>query len=884
MRASMIIAALVMAPVPALADEVRTTVQLGTGWLFHQGDLPGLPGEAASAEGWVPVSVPHTWNRVGYYLPDPERRLNREDTINRYQGVAWYSLEFTAPAGFRGKRAWFQFDAASRTAEVWLNGRRLGEHRGGFSRFRLDATDALKVGKTNRLLVKVDNTQPAVGATTADTLPLHGDFFIHGGLYRPVSLVATDPVHIDMMDAGGPGIYAATRTLSPREAEVEVRARLRNASASPARVTARFRLLDASGVAVAEQSRPVILPPASNGEVSTTLRVDKPRLWQGTADPYLHRLVVEILSPAAVLDRVEQPFGIRQFHIDPDRGFFLNGQPLKLHGVAYHQDREGKGTAVTPGEIEADVGIMREMGVNTIRLSHYQHGQVIHDLADKYGLILWDEIPLVTAWTLGNAKEASPGLKENAGQQLRELVRQNYNHPSVITWGIANEVDFGNSMPQFLVAYKDGRPPDPMPLLRELNALAKAEDPSRPTTLATCCEGRIFAPGVEVPTTAEATDLSGANRYYGWYLGKPEDLSGHLDDLRARRPRQPLSVSEYGAGGATTIHTDNVLGGPVDSRGRNQPEEYLSYVHEQNWATLSGKPYLWGTWIWNAFDFATTIRREGDAEDINTKGLVTYDRQIRKDAYYFYKANWTEAPMVHITGRRYVDRAYPVTPVKVYSNAARTELLLNGRSLGVRENCPQRTCVWDGIRLVEGANRLVARSLEAGSALEDSVEWHLGAEAARTTRIDSGALVAGAAQGRRLGSDTFFTGGEAGTIDTPAHYGSPAKRPAVAGTPDRDVAATFREGRFDYLIPLGKGRYTVTLTFMEPSAQPGARRFDVFAGNNRIIAGLDIAAAAGGPLKAITRQARVRVKDSALTLRFVPIEGQAIVSAIEITR
>ncbi|MCE7798271.1 DUF4982 domain-containing protein [Sphingobium sufflavum] len=878
--------ALAIATTTVHAQDIRTSLPLTTGWRFHQGDVPQLPAANVPATDWAEVSVPHTWNRVGYYTPNPEQHLHRADNVSKYQGVGWYRLEFTVPATFTGKRAWLQFDAASRTAEIWLNGRRLGDHQGGFSRFRLDATPALKVGKKNSLLVKVDNSLPMPGSSTFDTLPLRGDFFIHGGLYRPVALIATDPVHIDMMDAGGPGVYATTSALSSAEAQVDVRARLRNDGARSATVTARFRLLDASGKTVAEQSRALTLSRASGDEISTTLRVKTPHLWQGTADPYLHRLVVELASSkGAILDRTEQAFGIRQIRIDPDHGFFLNGQPLKLRGVGYHQDREGKGWAVTPQDIESDLDIMREMGANTIRLTHYQHGQVIHDLADKYGLILWDEIPLVTVWTLGAATDASPGLKDNARQQLRELIRQNHNHASVATWGIANEVDFGNSIPAFLGGTRDNPiVPDPMPLLRELNAYAKAEDPSRPTTLATCCELRAYGSGVGVPTTAEVTDLAGANRYFGWYFGTAADLGGHLDALHARRPHQPLSVTEYGAGGATTIHTDDVMGGPADSRGKNQPEEYESYIHEQNWATLASKPYLWATWLWNSFDFASTVRGEGDARDINTKGLVTYDRKIRKDAYYFYKANWTDTPTVHINGRRYVDRAYPVTSVRVYSNTPRTELLVNGKSLGILDNCPQHICVWTGARLVPGTNKVLARGLGAAAPTEDSVVWQLGKEAADAIRIDSGAIVAGSAEGRRFGSDSFFDGGTARSIFAPAEDGTRVDRGALAGNPDREMVATVREGRFGYRIPLENGDYIATFTFIEPSAGLGLRRFDIVADGKRIIKGLDIAAAAGGKMTAIRRQIPVRVKDGQLDLRFMPIVGQAIVSGIEVTR
>jgi beta-galactosidase len=418
-----------------------------------------------------------------------------------------------------------------------------------------------------------------------------------------------------------------------------------------------------------------------------------------------------------------------------------------------------------------------------------------------------------------------------------------------------------------------------MPLLKILQDVAHAEDPGRPTALATCCEGRLFDDGVAIPTTADAADLGGANRYFGWYFGVPGDLGPHLDMLHAKRPRQPLSVTEYGAGGATSIHTDDVRGGPIDSRGIGQPEEYESHIHEEAWKALSARPYLWGTWLWNSFDFATTIRTEGDAQDINTKGLVTYDRAIRKDAYYFYKANWTIAPTVHINGRRYADRAYRVTDISVYSNLATTDLLLNGRSLGTRGACPNRVCLWKGVALDTGVNRLVAR----GGGTEDKVEWTLSADAAAHVRIDAGAIVAAPAS-VRFGSDAFFSGGKAGTLNKPADYGKPAVPAAIAGTADVAVAATYREGKFDYAIPLADGRYRLVLTFVEPSLSPGARRFDVVANGERIVTAMDVARDAGGAARAVQRRATVTVRGGMLTLSFVPDKGDAIVSAIEIMR
>ena len=879
--ATLLAPAVVHAQAPA--SPVRAETSLARDWRFRQDDkLTGVEAPAFDDRDWQRVAVPHTWNRVGLYQPDSVERLHKAGDINKTQGVGWYRLSFAAPK-LDGRRAFLQFDAASRIAKVWLNGTYLGEHLGGFSRFRLDATDALRADGRNLLVVRTDNAKPAPGSSTVDVLPLTGDFFVHGGLYRPVSLVLTNAVHFDMLDFGGPGVYAATTALSPAKAEIQVRARLRNDLAQARSARLEIRLRDAAGRVVARASAPNTLPANSAQEATLALSLASPHLWNGTADPYLYRLETDLVgADGKVLDRVSTPFGVRQMGFDPDRGFLLNGKPYRLHGVGYHQDREGKGWALDAADVEADMTILREMGANTIRLTHYQHGQVIHDLADKYGFVLWDEIPLVSAWTTGGAMEPTPALVENARQQLKELIRQNANHASVATWGIANEVDFGNSFPAFLTGYKDGHAPDPMPLLKTLDTLAHAEDPARPTALATCCEGRVFAAGVAVPTTAEAADLGGANRYFGWYFGATGDLGPHLDALHAARPRQPLSVTEYGGGGGVTVHTDDVLGGPIDSRGRTQPEEYESYIHETAWAALSQRPYLWGTWLWNAFDFATTIRHEGDADDINTKGLVTYDRKIRKDAWYFYKANWAATPTVHINGRRYVDRAYPVTEVRVYSNGDATDLTLNGASLGSRLDCPQRVCTWPAVRLKPGANVLVASARFGGKRVEDRIVWRRPADPNAPIRIDSGAVV-GAGKTIAFGSDAFFKGGQALSANTPADYGRPEVRAAISGTEDVDVAASYRQGRFSYVLPLAPGRYNVRLTFAEPKLVAGERRFDVLANGLPVLTGLDVAAQAGGPLKALNKVFEARANDRGLTLDFNPTLGEAIVSAIEIT-
>lgn len=869
--------------VRAQSAAVRENFPLTNGWRFKQDDtIRGAEAPEFSDADWATVSVPHTWNRVGYYLTDVAGRMNTPENINKTQGVGWYRLAFTPPATFGGKRAWLQFDAASRMANVWLNGTYLGEHKGGFSRFRLDATAALQPAQRNVLVVKVDNTNPALGSSTANTLPLAGDFFVHGGLYRPVSLIATDPVHVDMLDFGGPGAYATTKAIDGQRAEVAVRAKLRNDGRRRARVMVRTRLLDAEGRVAAESTQRLVLDGQAGSEVAQSLTLAQARLWQGIEDPYLYELQVEVSAPdGRVLDSIGHAFGVRQMRVDPDRGFLLNGRSLRLHGVALHQDREGKGWAIGADDVAADIELLREMGANTLRLAHYQHGQPIHELADRYGLILWDEIPLVSAWTLGKQKEATPALVANARQQLQELIRQNFNHASVATWGIANEVDFGNSLPGFLTT-GTGEPPDPLPLLRELNALAKAADPSRPTALATCCETNLFAPSIQIPITAPEADLGGANRYFGWYYGQSEDLNAHLEALRAKRPRQPLAITEYGAGGAISMHSDNPRGGPVSFRGREQPEEYMSEVHERAWEVLKTKPYLWATWLWNAFDFATTIRREGDADDINTKGLVTYDRKVKKDAFYFYKANWTNTPTVHINGRRYVDRAYTVADARVYSNALSTQLLVNGKSLGSASDCPDKVCVWRNVNLGPGDNEVVAKGQFGAERTEDRAIWRVGPDVVEHVRIDSGSIMGSQTPQGRFGSDQFFEGGVANSVNALKMKGRASETKEVVAAEILKIAANYREGDFRYRIPVRKGPCWVKLTFMEPAAAATERVFDVFVDDVRKISNLDVAATAGGPLRAVTRSFQVRENDGVLDLRFKAVKGQAIVSAVEI--
>jgi beta-galactosidase len=868
-------AILVLAAPRAFAAPGRSEIALADGWRFHLGAVGG-DATAASFDdsGWERIRVPHTWNRVGNY--GETRRVDANVT----RGVGWYRLKFQAPSAAPGKRLYLQFDAASIVAEVWLNGRKLGAHAGAFSRFRLDATAAIRRGGDNVLTVKVDNSKPAPGSTTEFVVPISGDFFMYGGLYRPVALIVTGAAHIDLLDFGGPGIYGHVTSLSDASAAVAVLARLRNEAVTPADLTVRTTVTDASGKVVARREQRVRLAAGAAGESRADLAIASPHRWNGTGNPYLYRTTVEVIGAnGAVLDRVAQPLGLRTVAIDPNRGFILNGKPLRLNGVTRHQDRQDKGWALSDADHAEDMALIREMGANSVRLSHYNQAEPFYDLADRNGVILWAELGLVNLASIPGKADTPPEMKASAEQQLIELIRQNYNHPSVGVWSIGNEITNWAS--------KGITPSNAQPLMNALDTLAHAEDRTRPTSIAVCCETLPGQKDDGRDTTSGTADTVGYNHYFGWYgAGRVDDaarLGEVMFGLHQMRPNQPVGVGEYGAGGAVTQHTDNIRGGKVESIARPQPEEYEAGVHELAWKGMAAQDFLWGTYVWQMFDATSDLRFEGDSTDINTKGLVTFDRKIMKDAFYFYKAAWTTAPMIYLTSRRYVDRAYPVVDVRAYSNAAKASLTLNGRAVG-SSVCSDHVCIWPGVRLDRGDNVLAA-SAEGAS---DRIVWRYNGPD-RALHIRAGTLTgATLADGTRYGSDDFFDGGVGTTLNpyTYALYVMPKPEKGsrrVLGTDQPDLYASWRSGaRFSYALPLPNGRYKVTLHLFDPTeTQEGKRVFTVAAGDGKPVT-VDIVAKAGAGMTATMLDLPATVTDGVLRLAFEGKVGDALVSAIDV--
>ena len=649
------------------AGTSRELTFLTAEWRFSRGDETSAPTPAFDDSGWTRVTLPHTFDAAetgdGTY----------------YRGPAWYRRAFAIAAPRLGRRLLVQFDGAALIADVYLNGGKVCRHEGGHAAFRCDLTGALVVGR-NLLAVRVDNSATRVVS------PLGGDFTVFGGLYRPVSLIETDDVHFDLLDYGGPGVYARATEIGASATAVSVTAKVANDAGRSRKVPIAVSVLDAAGGEAARTSATVRVPPHTVRSATLILQLPSPHLWDGVRDPYLYRVRARLGDGG---DEVSVPLGIRSFVFDPQLGFVLNGRPYPLHGVnLMHSARPGKGTAVTDQEVAEDFAIIREMGSTGVRLVHFQHPQAAYDQADRIGLPLWTEIGV------NGQVEDTPEFRANAALQLRELIAQKYNHPSVVLWGIGNEV------------YADDAPT--ARVLSELHEVARLADPSRPTTYAHCCQADDNA-------KAMITEVIGFNRYFGWYPDQQGTIGEWAARFHAAHPERPFAVSEYGAG-ASILHQQDPPGAVVPASGWH-PEQYQALYHEKNWLELKDKPYLWGTFVWVAFDLASAGRNEGDRRGINDKGLVTYDRKVRKDAWYWYQAWWSNRPMLHITSRRFTLRHDPAATVKVYTNAASVTLFVNGKEVGTRP-VENRIASWP-VTLREGENEIEVRS----GRVTDRVVW-----------------------------------------------------------------------------------------------------------------------------------------------------------------
>ncbi|MDE6970902.1 MAG: glycoside hydrolase family 2 protein [Eubacterium sp.] len=593
---------------------MRRIIKLMEDWQFtYQGQKKRL------------IDLPHTWNAV-----------DGQDGNNDYfRGTCYYEKRIPKPEFTDGERVYLQFHGVNASAKVIWNKAAILTHENGYATFRKDVTDLLQ--EQNELLVEADNGK------NEKVYPQAADFTFYGGIYREVEFLIVPKIHFDLDYYGGPGIQVSTEVRGTT-GFVKVRAYTNIGKEQLQRegMSIVLTLSDAEGetAGTAEGAEAVI-------------KVPNAHLWNGVKDPYLYRLTAQIRQGETVIDEIGLACGIRTFSFDPDRGFFLNGESYPLRGVSRHQDWKGLGNAISYRHMEQDMELIREVGANTIRLAHYQHHQHFYDLCDQYGMVVWAEIPYISAHM--------PKGRKNTFFQIRELIVQNYNHPCIVTWGISNEITISGK-------YRA----DMLDNHHALQKFVKELDPGRPTTLACYAMCHPFHP------VSKITDLVAWNLYLGWYVPGLFLNDLFLKFYHWKYPRRCLGYSEYGAEGMPNLHS-------AKPRRGDHSEEYQAKYHEYMLECFARHPFLWSTYVWNMFDFAADARDQGGEPGMNHKGLVTFDRKIKKDSFYIYKAWWSKEPFVHLCGKRYKYRAENVTNVTVYSNQRQVSLYQNGQLVETKQ-------------------------------------------------------------------------------------------------------------------------------------------------------------------------------------------------------
>ena len=588
------------------------------GWQFRKA-VSGNGEETAGQDNWEKLDLPHTWNGTD----------GQDGGNDYYRGSCCYRKTLRKDEIEEGEEVYLEFEGVNSSADLYVNGKLVAHHDGGYSTWRCNITEELQ--EENEIRVIADNSP------NDHVYPQMADFTFYGGIYRNVSLLGVNKTRFDLDYFGGPGI-AVTPEVKGKDALVSVQAYVSGITGSEKLL---FTVYDGEEKVVEAETD------AANPAVSMTIW--DVHLWNGRKDPHLYTLKAVLSDGERVLDERNVRFGCRSFEIDPEKGFILNGESYPLHGVSRHQDRPVKGNALSGADHEEDMELICEMGANTIRLAHYQHDQYFYDLCDEKGMVIWAEIPYIS--------QHMPNGRENTISQMKELIIQNYNHPSIVVWGLSNEITMSGA-----------GDPDLLENHRILNKLCHDMDKTRLTTVAVVSMCGIDEEYLKIP------DVISYNHYYGWYGGDTSMNGEFFDKFHAKYPDRAIGMSEYGCE-ALNWHTS------LPEQG-DYTEEYQAYYHEELIKQLYTRPFIWATHVWNMFDFAADARAEGGEDGMNHKGLVTFDRKYKKDAFYAYKAWLSDEPFVHICSKRYVDRVEDVTKVTVYSNLPEVELFVNGEGVG----------------------------------------------------------------------------------------------------------------------------------------------------------------------------------------------------------
>lgn len=665
----------------SLRAEGRIVESFNAGWFFKK--APASNELAVNVpkweSGWKAVEIPHTWNAQDMQL----------SFDNFYAGPAYYKKRYRLPAEWKDKRVFLRFEGVGAVAEVYVNGSLATTHKGAYSAFACEIGTLLKAGEENEIIVKADN------ASRPDVIPInHVLFGVYGGMYRPVWLIVTDSCNICVTDCASPGVYITQKHVSKKQADVKVKVKLDNGTLQPVPLTLQNTIYDQAGKQVAADEQSFELTPQGVQTFEANFKVKHPTLWQGRKNPYLYKVVSRLVQNGKVIDEVVQPLGLRKYEIVAGKGFYLNGEKYPMYGVTRHQDWWELGSALKNENHDFDLAAIMDIGATTVRFAHYQQSDYLYSRCDSLGLIIWAEIPFVN--------RVSGQEAENARNQLRELIRQSFNHPSIYVWGLHNEVYHPHEYTKELT--------------QSLHELAKTEDPDR-YTVSVNGYGHM-----EHPVNLNA-DIQGMNRYFGWYEKKLQDIEPWVEGLEKNYPNQKLMLTEYGAD-ANILHQSEYLGNSLNWTKPFYPETFQTKTHEYQWSVIAKHPYIIASYLWNMFDFATPLADRGDLPARNMKGMITFDRKTKKDSYYWYKANWSESPVLYLTQRRNVDREKRVTSVTVYSNIGTPTVYLNGKELtGIRKGYTDVHYIIDNVKLADGKNTVKAEVTKDGKTYEDTIEW-----------------------------------------------------------------------------------------------------------------------------------------------------------------
>lgn len=652
-----------------------TDFQNGTKYFESQGQWTGL-------EIWEPVTIPHTYNKD-----------DMQKDRNFFEGKGIYKKKFSVGSDQKDRRTFIKFEGVGSVAQIFVNDSYIGEHKGGYSMFTFEITNSVNYDKENEITVITDNT------ARKDVLPINQFLFpIYGGIYRPVHLISTAKTGFLVTDQAGPGIYISQHDVSAKQATIALKAKLETKEKTVQKADLLIEVKDAAGKVVSTLKKPVSISPQGVTYVEESFIMSKPHLWDGVRDPYLYALEASLVSNGKQLDKVKQPLGVRSIEVKASQGVFVNGKKYPMYGVCRHQDVWGYGSALSFAQHKQDMEMIREMGATTVRLAHYQQSPEIYALADTLGLLIWAEIPFVN--------RVSYYENDNAKQQMSELVKQNFNHPSIYIWGVHNEVYAKTADEQVPV------------LSRELNDIAKTLDPHRLTVAVT---------GYNVVDRQEnlTTDVQGINHYFGWYGGEIGDLATWANGLKDKFSDYKIILSEYGADGNMDIGQEDVIQPKDVVTGKSFPENYQTETHIQQWAAIEKNPIIVASYVWNMFEFAVPAWNRGGVNARNLKGLVTFDRQRKKDSFYWYKANWNPEPMIYLANRRDNKRTKAQSKVQVFSNLEAVKITVNGQDYSASKGVNAKHWVVENVLLTKGENKIIAKGEKGGKSFQDEMIWTL---------------------------------------------------------------------------------------------------------------------------------------------------------------